>query len=140
MANPTNDPAQLLASLLEGGQAMLRPFAPLGLPSANEPGKSDATGNFMAATQRIAEMQQEFWKQGLAFWSAVPTAAAGMSHIPFEAANSDKRFSAEAWRNDPRFDLIRRSYLTYSNFLQNTVESAQIDEKPRADAACISIH
>ena len=42
------------------------------------------------------------------------------------------RFAAEAWRNDPRFDLIRRGYLAYSTFLRNTVESAQLDEKTKA--------
>ena len=129
MANPPNDPAQLLASLLEGGQAMLWPF---GMPSALEPGKSDPMGELIAATQQIAGMQQEFWKEALAYWSAVPSAAAGVAQIPAEAADSDRRFSAEAWRNDPRFDLIRRSYLAYSNFLQNTVESAQIDDKTKA--------
>jgi polyhydroxyalkanoate synthase len=132
MANPPNDPAQLLASLLEGGQAMLRPFGPFGMPSPTELGKSDPMGNFIAATQRIADVQQEFWKQGLAYWSAAPSAAAGVAQVPSESADSDRRFSAEAWRNDPRFDLIRRSYLAYSNFLQNTVESAQIDEKTKA--------
>src|SRR5207253_8171431 len=80
---------------------------------------------------QIAGMQQEFWKQALAYWSAVPDAA-GVAQVPGETADSDRRFSAEAWRNDPRFDLIRRGYLAYSNFLQNSVESAQIDEKTKA--------
>jgi polyhydroxyalkanoate synthase len=133
MANPPNDPAQLLASLLAGGQAMLRPFGAFGMPSAPESDKSDPMGDFIAATQKIGAMQQDFWKQALAYWSAVPGAAAGMAQIPNEsAADSDRRFAAEAWRNDPRFDLIRRSYLAYSNFLQNSVESAQIDEKTKA--------
>src|SRR5436190_1164773 len=65
MSSSANDPAQLLASLLEGGMAMLGQF---GMPRTAEPG----------------------------------------------------------------FDLIRRSYLAYSSFLQNTVESAQLDEKTKA--------
>jgi len=130
MANTSDDPAQLLASLLEGGQAMLRSFG-RGMPTAAEPGKCDPMGDFIAATQQIAGMQQEFWKQALAYWSAVP-GAAGVAQVPGETADNDRRFSAEAWRNDPRFDLIRRSYLAYSNFLQNSVESAQIDEKTKA--------
>ena len=129
MANPPNDPAQLLASLLEGGQAMMRKF---GMPSAPEPGASDPMAEFFAATQQIADMQQNFWKQATAYWSAFPTAAAAAAQAPTDAADSDRRFGAEAWRSDPRFDLIRRSYLAYSNFLQNTVESAQLDEKTKA--------
>ena len=130
MANTPNDPAQLLASLLEGGQAMLQSFG-RGMPSTAEPGKPDPMGDFIAATQQIAGMQQEFWKQALAYWSAIP-GAAGVAQVPAETVDSDRRFSAEAWRNDPRFDLIRRSYLAYSNFLQNSIESAQIDEKTKA--------
>src|SRR5207237_8748045 len=67
-----------------------------------------------------------------AYWSALPTAAAAAAQSPTDAADSDRRFGAEAWRSDPRFDLIRRSYLAYSNLLQNTVESAQLDEKTKA--------
>src|SRR5689334_14451213 len=131
MANTSNDPAQLLASLLEGGQAMRRSFG-RDMPGASEPGKSDPMRDFMAATQQIADLQQEFWKQALAYWSAVPSAAAGLAQVSGETADSDRRFAAEAWRNDPRFDLVRRSYLAYSKLLQDSVESAQIDEKAKA--------
>src|SRR5438477_7807781 len=140
MANTPNDPAQLLASLLEGGQTMLQSFG-RGMRSAAERGKSDSRksdsgksdpmGAFIAATQQIAGMQQAFWKRALAYWSAVP-GPAGVAQVSTEASDSDRRFAADAWRDDPRFDLIRRSYLAYSNFLQNSVESAQIDDKTKA--------
>src|SRR5205823_7213849 len=130
MPNTPNDPAQLLASLLEGGQAMLQSSGG-GLPSAPGPGKSDPMGDFIAATQQIAGMQQALWKQALAYWSAVP-GAAGVANVPAEASDSDRRFSADAWRDDPRFDLIRRSYLAYSKLVENSVESAQIDDKTKA--------
>jgi polyhydroxyalkanoate synthase len=129
MANTPNDPAQLLASLLEGGQAMMRNF---GVPSAPEPGASNPMADFFAASQQVADMQQEFWKQATAYWSAFPAAFTGAAQAPADAADSDRRFAAEVWRNDPRFDLIRRSYLAYSSLLQNTVESAQLDEKTKA--------
>ncbi len=91
---------------------------------------------FIAATQQIADMQQEFWKQVAAFWSAFPSAPqhCGLKRRP-KRPDSDRRFAAEAWRNDPRFDLIRRSYLAYSTLLRNTVESAQLDEKTKAKCA-----
>src|SRR4249920_1184625 len=104
---------------------MMRHF---GMPSAPAPGAFDPMAEFFAATQQVANMQQEFWKQATAYWSAFPTAATLWAQAPAEAADSDRRFAAEAWRNDPRFDLIRRSYLAYSTFLRNTVESAQLDE------------
>src|SRR5206468_446614 len=97
-----------------------------------EPGKPDPMAEFFAATQQVANMQQEFWKQATAYWSAFPAAAAAAAQAPADAVDSDRRFAADSWRSDPRFDLIRRSYLAYSSFLQNTVESAQLDEKTKA--------
>ena len=129
MASSPNDPAQLLASLLEGAQAMMRQF---GMPRTPEAGKPDPMAEFFAATQQVANMQQEFWKQATAYWSAFPTAVAAAAQVPADAADNDRRFAAETWRSDPHFDLIRRSYLAYSSFLQNTVESMQLDEKTKA--------
>ena len=130
MANPANDPAQLLASLLEGGQAMVRQFGQFGMPGALQASKGDPMAEFFAATQQIAQMQQDFWTQAMGYWSAVPGAAS--AQVPAGAAAGDRRFSAEAWRNDPRFDLIRRSYLAYSTLLQNSVESAPLEETTKA--------
>src|SRR5438067_10041594 len=129
MASSPNDPAQLLASLLEGGVAMLGQF---GMPKPPEPGKSDPMAEFFATTQQIAGKQQELWNQAMAYWTAFPTAVAAAAQAPVDAADKDRRFAAEAWRSDPRFDFIRRSYLAYSSFLQKTVEAAQLDEKTKA--------
>ena len=49
----------------------------------------------------------------------------------FPAAN-DKRFAADAWRADPRFYTLQRSYITYSNFLQQGLESAPLSESDKA--------
>lgn len=49
----------------------------------------------------------------------------------FPAAN-DKRFAADAWRADPRFYTLQRSYITYSNFLQHGLESAPLSESAKA--------
>ena len=49
----------------------------------------------------------------------------------FPAAN-DKRFAADAWRADPRFYTLQHSYITYSNFLQQGLESAPLSESAKA--------
>mgnify|MGYP003694630315 CR=1 FL=1 len=48
----------------------------------------------------------------------------GMWKLPGTAATAaaapqdDRRFAAEAWAQDPRFDVVKRMYLGYSDFLQ----------------------
>ncbi len=133
MSTTSNDPAQLLASLLKGGQSI----------SGNPPATSDAaaaadsnatppvdpTSEFIAFTQQMAQVQRQFFDQMTRFWFG----ASGESAAPpTSAKDGDKRFAAEAWRNDPCFDLMRRTYLGYSEYLLGTVESIPLDEKTKA--------
>ena len=71
MASQPNDPAQLLASLLEGGQAMM--MRHFGMPVVPQSDASDPIAQFFAATQQVANMQLEFWKQAT-YWATFPTA------------------------------------------------------------------
>jgi polyhydroxyalkanoate synthase len=133
MGTTSNDPAQLLANLLKGGQSIF----------GNPPATSDAaaaagsnaiplvdpTSEFIAFTQQMAQVQRQFVDQMMGFWSG----ASGESAAPpTSAKDGDKRFTAEAWRNDPRFDLMRRTYLGYSEYLLGTVESVPLDDKTKA--------
>jgi len=133
MSTTSNDPAQLLASLLKGGQS------PSG-DSAATHGAAVAAGSgatpafdpmsaFIAFTEQMAQMQQQFVVQMTRYW----TGASGQSTAPPMAAkDSDKRFAAETWRNDPCFDLLRRTYLGYSEYLLGAVESVVLDEETKA--------
>ena len=131
MGSPSNDPAQLLANLFENGQAMMRQFTATNAPDAAE--KSDPMAPFMVASQQIVELQQDYWKQVAGFWSGMPGVANWGSGADASGAGaSDKRFANEAWRNDPRFDMVKRNYLAYSGFLQAAVEAMPQDEKTKA--------
>src|SRR5450631_4195404 len=132
MSATSNDPAQLLASLLKGGQSI---FVNSTATNDSAAAGSDATpaadpmSIFIAFTQQMVQVQQQIVGQMVEFWSA----ASGESAAPPTAAkDSDKRFAAEAWRNDPRFDLLRRMYLSYSEYLQGAVESVPLDDKTKA--------
>jgi len=131
MGATSNDPAQLLASLLKGGQSI---FGNTGAANHSAPEGSDATppadpmSLFMSFTQQMLQAQRQFVDQMTAFWSA----AGGESAAPPTAAKSgDKRFAAEAWRNAPGFDLMRRTYIGYSEYLQGAVESVPLDEETK---------
>src|SRR5258705_7366725 len=131
MEKATNDPAQLLANLLETGQELMRKsFA----PAANgDP--SDDTGHpaaqWMEATKRITEMQQDYVKQVTGFWTSAMGGANPWQPAAPGGDASDKRFAGEAWNSDPRFDMIKRAYLAYSTFLNNSVEAAPVDERTK---------
>jgi polyhydroxyalkanoate synthase len=131
MSSLSNDPAQLLANLLENGQAMMRQFTAPYPPDTT--GRPDPMAAFMSASQQIVGLQQDYWKQVAGFWSGMP-GAAGLGSLSDASVSGerDKRFANEAWRNDPRFDAIRQTYLAYSNLLRTTVESAPLPEKAKA--------
>jgi polyhydroxyalkanoate synthase subunit PhaC len=131
MSSPSNDPAQVLASLFENGQAMMRQFTAINAPDTVD--ASDPMAAFMTASQQIVGLQQDYWKQVAGFWSGMPGAANwGLGSDASGSGESDKRFANEAWRNDPRFDMVKRNYLAYSSFLQATVEAMPLDEKTKA--------
>ncbi len=129
----SNDPARLLASLLKGGESISGNPAPTNDAAAaagsNAASPFDPMSVFIAFTQQMAQMQQQFVDQMTGFWIV----ASGESTASSMAAkDSDKRFAAEAWHKDPCFDLLRRTYLGYSEYLLGAVESVALDEKTKA--------
>ncbi len=134
------DPAQWLAEFGRAGQEMMRPFLAAAAaavpPAAAAPGAAPAGGNgaapdsyaqVAAMTQKLAELQQGYWQQMANTWTAMATGALAAAAPPA----ADRRFAAPAWHEDPRFDLLQRSYLAYSQFLQKSVDSAKVDDKTR---------
>ena len=114
MSATSNDPAQLLASLLRGGQSIFgNPAATNDSAAAGSDSTppADPMSLFVAFTQQMMQAQGQFVGQMMNFWSG----AGGESAMPPTAANNgDKRFAAEAWRNTAYFDLMCRTYLGYS--------------------------
>jgi len=121
MSTTPNDPIEMFANLLKGGQDVF----------GNAP-HVDPMAGFTALTRQMTEAQQQFMKQVTDFWSGKSTASdeAGAQSKP--APGEDKRFAADAWRNDPRFDLVRQTYLAYSDFLKGAVESVPLDDTTKA--------
>lgn len=131
MGSPSNDPAQLLANLFQAGQDMMRQCSDTNLLGAT--GMPDPLAGFRGAAQQMAGLQQEYWKQVTGFWSGI-LGIAPASEVPTDAPvqGDDRRFADAAWRDDPRFDMVKRTYLAYSSFLHAAVESAPLDDKMKA--------
>ena len=116
MDKAANDPAQILASLLETGQELMRKSFASATGGAETGDTADPLAQWMEATKAITEMQQDYVKQVTGFWTAAmgganPWQAMGGANPWLPATNqdsTDKRFAGEAWNNDPRFDLLPR--------------------------------
>ena len=127
-AGQSNDPAKILSDMLAAGQDLLRKFGvPQTPPGTSAPG--DGSPDLLAAAKQAAELQQQALKQAADLWSGI---LAGGTQTGGEGAGAkaeDKRFAGEPWRSDPRFDAVRKAYLAYTTFLQQSADLAPVDDK-----------
>ena len=87
------------------------------------PGFNDA-----ATIERV----RDFWTDSLTLWQRFldPAAAAASEEPPARAR--DKRFKADAWRDQPWFDWVRRSYfLIADHMLANVDAMAGVPDKQK---------
>ena len=139
MPDNPNDPNQWLANMFAAGQEWMKPFLASGgdakaedapKPAASEPANPYA--QLLAASFGFAEMQKNYMRQVAEMWMGVTKSAAPLPSVDPGAAVDDKRFAADAWRSDPRFDMLARAYLGYSQLMQQSVEAAPVDDKTKA--------
>ncbi|MFL6857107.1 MAG: PHA/PHB synthase family protein, partial [Allosphingosinicella sp.] len=80
---------------------------------------------------RLAEAQIGLWSEGLGIWRRALGLDEGKSALA-EQADKDRRFAAPAWKDNPLFDMIRRSYLLVSERLLGGVEAIEgVDDRQR---------
>src|SRR5262245_56358428 len=101
-AGDANDPAKILSDMLAAGQDLMRK---LGAATGTAAG-TDGSADLLAAAKQAAELQQQAFKQAAELWSGMLAAQTGGEDAGAKAA--DKRFAGEPWRNDPRFDAVRK--------------------------------
>jgi polyhydroxyalkanoate synthase len=156
MVQPAHDPLQMLASMFEAGQEVMRKMA--GAQAESSAPSGDAPNPFVAAARQFADMQQAWLKaadtsatdtaQGNPFAPFLDSARQvaemqkrmleGMSAFRFDVtgseagAQADKRFADEAWRKDPRYAALSNAYVAYAEFLQKSVDAVPVDERARA--------
>ena len=117
MADDTPDPTRWFADLMAAQQAMWRP------------GEGAADMPWLQAAKAFAQWQQQAVRQMTSLWSgALPFGGA----LPGATVPADRRFAADAWRNDPRFDGLARVYLGQTELLQKTLAAAPLDERSKA--------
>jgi len=118
----SSDPSAWLNKLFQAG------WGSAGGPQAAA-GDADLAAALSTAMRQVAELQKEYLDQVTRLWGGMwgwtgPAEGEGQ-------AREDRRFSAEAWSRDPRFDALRRTYIACSDALQRAVELAPLDEKSK---------
>ncbi len=87
----------------------------------------------LAATDPVemARLQQRFFADALQLWSGILSGKP--EAIPETANHKDRRFRSEAWSEAPVFDLVRRSYLLASHYINEAVARLEGLDPDRRD-------
>ena len=133
MAADTPDPTRWFTDLMAAQQALWRPASSAADDATEGAGGASALGAFnmpwMQAANSFVQWQQQALQQMTTLWSgAMPFGMAA----PDAAAPADRRFAADAWRKDPRFDGLTRTYLGQSELLRKTLAAAPLDDRSKA--------
>jgi polyhydroxyalkanoate synthase len=90
-----------------------------------------ATLNAVPVTNPLAKQVRDFWSDSLTLWQRFLDPAAPRPEEPAAQAK-DKRFKADAWRENPVFDLIRQSYFMISDHMLRSIDALDgVDEKQK---------
>ena len=119
MTNPTPSPAGWLDDLLVAHQQLW------GSPTTPAIAPGTTALPWTQWTHDVARWQQQAMRQ-----MTVP-GSHGQPEVVAPAA-PDRRFAGAAWQADPRFLLLSRSYVAQSDQLQQSLQSAPVDERSKA--------
>jgi polyhydroxyalkanoate synthase len=123
MPPSTPDPTLWLTYLMAKQQELLKSLAPPGTPAAADP--ANPLAPWMQAANAFTQWQQQALQQMTMMRTAAVPAGAATPAV-------DRRFAADPWCQDPRFDGIARAYLSQSELLRQTLDTAPLDERSKA--------
>ena len=95
--------------------------------AASAPGPSapaDYLARLSADGVRVGALQAEFVERQRALWTAL---ASGLRESQVRAEPGDRRFSAQAWRDNPYYSYLKQSYLLAAEYLERLVEAAALE-------------
>jgi polyhydroxyalkanoate synthase len=125
MIDQSNELREFLVRLFSPEQCMFGQPVARNETNNTTDAASDTRNRALLMPTNFAELQQ-YYQQIFNFWM-------GWFHSITQLAlgapkETDKRFSADAWRTDPRFYTLQRTYLAYSHFMLQAAETAPMDE------------
>jgi len=124
MPSSKPDPTQWLSDLMAAQQQFGRS---LGSPTARDPGEIAPSGPALPWQQAVDAMAQ--WQQAMQQVTSIWSAAMPGLSTGGETPAPDRRFAAEPWRQDPRFEALARTYLVESEHLRKALAAAPLDKR-----------
>jgi polyhydroxyalkanoate synthase len=88
--------------------------------------------------EQVLEAQAAWWNDVMSLWETTARRMLGGEAAPamVEPAAGDRRFRAEAWKDNEVFDFIKQSYLLTANAMQDMVGKLNgLDDKERGRVA-----
>src|SRR5687767_15451660 len=76
-------------------------------------------------------LQRTYFDKQARLWAAL---ASGKREALIEPEPGDRRFGAKEWRENPYYDYLKQSYLLAAQYLQELVDSAELDPQAKERA------
>ena len=128
MTAPTPDPSKWLTDLLAGQQDMLRILGGAADPAASREAAPPAALPFMSPWVEGTKAMLAWQQQASSWWAGALPGSGSAGQPPV----ADRRFAGEAWRNDPRFEGLTRSYLGLSDMVRKNLDAAPLEGRSKA--------
>jgi poly[(R)-3-hydroxyalkanoate] polymerase subunit PhaC len=117
----------------QAGRALLQNFSKL-FPGGSEADQvwQSLLAAHSADPSRLAVLQTGYLQQQVALWGAMLARESGKPAGPVAATDKgDRRFAGREWRDSPYYDYLRQVYLLNSRFLNDVVETAELDAQAK---------
>src|SRR5262245_34067740 len=80
------------------------------------------------ASGRVGALQAAYFEKQTRLWTGM---LAGSSEQLASPKPGDRRFSGKQWRENPYYNYLRQSYLLASNYLEQLVESCELEPQAK---------
>jgi polyhydroxyalkanoate synthase len=123
MSQPTPDPTRWLTELMSTEHVM---WPDLHIADSAK-AMAAATAPWTKAVADITALQLEALKTLAAPWTVLMPGV-----TPAAEPIKDRRFAADAWTKDPRYEAVARTYLAQTDLMRKALAAAPIDEGSKA--------
>ncbi|WP_297803972.1 class I poly(R)-hydroxyalkanoic acid synthase [uncultured Brevundimonas sp.] len=131
--------AAMLAQSAIAEAALLQADRPAALspdPYNVGPAMGAVMTSLAAKPEKLFQAQADLFGRYMDLWSSTAHRVWGEPEAEPQPQVTDKRFKDPAWSENPLFDVLRQSYLTTSDWMNNLVASAEgVDPKVKRQAA-----
>jgi polyhydroxyalkanoate synthase len=115
-------PEALLAAISQSGNEVTQGWMRV-LASASAAAGALPWGN--------SSLQRTYFDKQARLWAAL---ASGKREALIEPQPGDRRFGAKEWRESPYYDYLKQSYLLAAQYLEELVDSAELDPQAKERA------